>query len=379
MDHTPSVALQLTRFYVQKIFVPIVVTVGILGNICNIVVLSHPRMTSSTNVYLTILAACDMLYLVFSLTLGFVFCSYRDMPESSFQYIPYGRVLSDIFGNTAVWLTVAFTIERYIGVCHPMKGKIWCTVTRARWIVLHTFLICLTITFPEFFEMEIAEVRDVSANTTYYICRGTELSESHSYQIGYYWFYVTFFTLLPLLLLAIFNSFLIKSVWEAIRIRRELQNSSSRRDNRTHQEQHRITIMLITVVIMFMLSQLPWTILLLYKAFLSANDIPANSDGLRIAGNITNLLGQVNASCNFLLYSYFSTRFRKTFQKLVCSWNENFIKSPRLGTRNPSHVLTSTVRGNREDTACDETLIPLKSCSWQNGYHGNGVKSAPKG
>jgi len=56
--------LQTTRFCIQRILVPIVVVVGVVGNSATIVVLTRRRMRSSTNVYLTALAVSDLLYLV---------------------------------------------------------------------------------------------------------------------------------------------------------------------------------------------------------------------------------------------------------------------------------------------------------------------------
>lgn len=60
-----------SRYWVQKVLVPLLVLIGIIGNSVTILVLSRPRMRSSTNTYLTALAISDLLYLlsVFSLSL----------------------------------------------------------------------------------------------------------------------------------------------------------------------------------------------------------------------------------------------------------------------------------------------------------------------
>jgi len=55
--------LETTRFIVQKILVPLVVTFGVLGNAVTVAVLTRPWMRSSTNSYLTALAIYDLLYL----------------------------------------------------------------------------------------------------------------------------------------------------------------------------------------------------------------------------------------------------------------------------------------------------------------------------
>jgi len=117
--------LAVTRLIVQKILVPSVVLFGVSGNLVNVAVLTRRSMKSSTNSYLTALAVCDILYLIFALTM--TLNHYSGVSSSAwYQHyrLPFGRSLTDTASNTGIWLTLTFTVERYIGVCHPMKGKV---------------------------------------------------------------------------------------------------------------------------------------------------------------------------------------------------------------------------------------------------------------
>ncbi|XP_014770365.1 FMRFamide receptor [Octopus bimaculoides] len=275
-NDTAREVLEVTRFVVQKILSPTVSTIGFVGNTLSIIVLSRRRMQSSTNVYLTALSVCDLLYLFFMVTLNFVHCSYQQQPKFAFYYMPYARVLTDLFGNMAVWLTVSFTVERYVGVRYPMRGRIWCTVHRAKMISFLVFIICLINTSPELFEMEILEKKLSTYNQTvvFFVCHNTKFAQSDSYQIGYYWWFVSFFTFIPMILLSVFNSLLIRIVWKSSVIRRSLANSNVTGQAQRHGSgQNRITIMLINVVIIFLVCQLPWTGLLLYRTYMDANGI----------------------------------------------------------------------------------------------------------
>ena len=57
---------------------------------------------------------------------------------------------------------------------------------------------------------------------------------------------------------------------------------------------------------------------------------------LKILGNITNLLVQMNAASNFFLYSFFSGDFRRTLKNLLCSCKDD---------RNISIVIETTMTG----------------------------------
>jgi len=122
--------LAVTRLIVQKVLIPSVVLFGVSGNLVNVAVLTRRSMKSSTNSYLTALAVYDILYLVFALTMTLQHYS-RVSGSPWYQHYrsPFGRPLTDTASNTGIWLTLTFTVERYIAVCHPMKGKVCACVS----------------------------------------------------------------------------------------------------------------------------------------------------------------------------------------------------------------------------------------------------------
>jgi len=81
---------------------------------------------------------------------------------SSDVYVTYksrvGHQLTDTWSNTGVWLTVTFTVERYICVCFPMKAIVWCTPRRARHIIIAVCISAAVLTLPEFFATTTGQV-----------------------------------------------------------------------------------------------------------------------------------------------------------------------------------------------------------------------------
>ena len=115
----------------------IVFTVGFVGNVLVVIVIARTRsMHTTTNCYLLSLAVADCLVLL-AATLPAV-------PETFFRIDewPFGRALCSILiyaqyvGIDASSLSItAFTIERYIAICHPIRAQTMCTVSRAKKII----------------------------------------------------------------------------------------------------------------------------------------------------------------------------------------------------------------------------------------------------
>ncbi|XP_022326458.2 FMRFamide receptor-like [Crassostrea virginica] len=312
--------LRLTRLVVQKFLVPIITCAGVVGNVVSIAVLTHKSMKTSTNRYLTALAIFDMLYLVTSMILSLN--HYKEISEKKFfQYFYlYSVVFVDIWSNISVCLTVTFTVERYVGVCHPMKGRAICTPKRAQIITCCVILFVIIATSPEFLGREVYE--EVNLGVTTHRIRYTSIGESKGYAVFYSWFIVLMFTFIPLTALLSFNIILIRSVCKANRIRRQMTYVAVNRPGETNSgEQTKITCMLISVAFVFILCQLPTAATICFNTYVElSGKTLTRSEGnyLRIAGNVSNILISVNAAVNFILYSVMSTKFRKVFLRMFC-------------------------------------------------------------
>lgn len=276
-------------------------------------------MRSSTNVYLAALAIFDMLYLIITFVMSLSHYPRVTNPEFYlyWRFRPFAYMLTDACSNTSVWLTVTFTFERFIAVSYPIRGKVLCTESRAKKAIIGVALICFACTTPTPFEWTIIQETNTETNVTILREDFSDLGNNRLYKTIYYWFTVVVFILIPLFLLAIFNSFLIRSVHLSKKTRKTM---TSRRDSSrdSSSQENKITVMLIAVVILFLVCQLPTAIMLLYQTFTHVE--PNSNLGCFVLGlgNIFNFLVAVNAAGNFLLYCLLSQKYRRTFLQTFC-------------------------------------------------------------
>jgi hypothetical protein len=139
---------------------------GVTGNILAIVVLTKRRMImSSTNNYLAALAIVDIAYLVLTLILNTL--QHPCFTGSTLSDIlsTICRPIADFSSNTSVWLTVTFTIERWVAITYPLQSRTWCTVHRARKIIISVLCAALVCTSPSAFEMKLIRVIEIKNST----------------------------------------------------------------------------------------------------------------------------------------------------------------------------------------------------------------------
>ena len=124
----------LVRF-VNHYVAPIIVVLGLIGNIISLIVFSERTMQRrSSSVYLVALSAVDVVFLTCVLlswtaeTPINLYCI--NGPCQMFTYVTH---VSSFLG---VWYVVGFTVERYVAVHYPLRRQSVCTAAKARRVVL---------------------------------------------------------------------------------------------------------------------------------------------------------------------------------------------------------------------------------------------------
>ena len=293
---------------------------GIIGNILSIIVLTRRVMRSSTYSYLTALAISDTFFLFFTMLICL-----RDTRkphrgeirwvEPYYAYMfPFIHPLVITTQITSIWLTLAFTVDRYIMICHPFKAERWCSISRARKVIVGLTIAGILFNLVRFFEYKTQHSeKTTQSNMTFekpVAIDLTELGKSDGFRmIVHSWLYLTCVAGIPFLSLLILNIFLIRAVHKSRQRGREI-NAKEKRRNDT-------TVMLIGVIVIFLICQGPALISRMIWAFEFNKFI--TSVPLNTFNEVSNILVIINSAVNIVPYYFFGKKFRKQFWRLFCT------------------------------------------------------------
>ncbi|XP_070201458.1 thyrotropin-releasing hormone receptor-like [Littorina saxatilis] len=308
----------------------IVFTVGIVGNILVVIVIARTRsMHTTTNCYLLSLAVADCLVLL-SATLPAV-------PETFFRIDewPFGRALCSILiyvqyvgVDASSFSITAFTIERYIAICHPMRAQTMCTVSRAKKIIgvlwVFTALYCgpwLGLT-----DLKVMKLSDGSDITK------CQFRLERSSYLMLYMFDLVVFYILPFListvLYGLIGRILVLTSWKHARDRptrsplgrrspadkKHASYSSQPASGSKRRSDSRVQVirMLVVVVVVFATLWMPYRVMVVYNSFAQHQFM----DLWFLMFSRT--LIYINCAINPILYNVMSIKFRRAFKNLLC-------------------------------------------------------------
>lgn len=296
----------IASFITGLILYPSICLPGLFGNALTLIVLTRQNMKTSTNAFLSALAVSDAIKLINDVLYFIVMLLTKTEPMAAnwayAHFYPHAHFIFNMSACVSSWLTVSVAVERYIMVCHPTRARGICSRTRAIVTSSIVYIVMTIVAIPSGLRYRTIQVVDPHTNITIYDVSLTDLWKIDWFVSSYTWLQTSLRCLIPLLVLVVMNTCIIN----ALRKTRANKKISSR---------HRVTMMMIIVIVVFMVCITPDAVM---STFLRLGYREEKSKLVRGIREFTDTLLTVNAAVNFVIYCLFNKLFRQNFIHLFC-------------------------------------------------------------
>ena len=332
-----------------KIVPPLLLVVGVIGNMVSIAVLSRQRMRhTTTSVYLRLLAVFDTVVLLVVLPRKLVYfhssVNIKDLNVFACKLVSFLTASS----VTLSWCFLSIiTIDRLILIRYPVWAKKHCTRKSAQVVSAILVSVIVAVNFHSILFLDLRWNEVIStANTTVRVnSRCLPISDWYSVFREKVWplIFLVVFSITPIILQIVCNVLLAREVviWSRKRqATRSLQDSN----NKHERDPRSVTRMLVVISVFFVISSVPQCIQLTLQPYIFKPRIGHNIAKSLLMKAVIQLLMYSNNAFNFLLYTLSGTMFR---QELWCLCEDIKRKMlQRLG-RNVIHPDVTLTNGRR--------------------------------
>ena len=301
---------------------------GMVANSVNIVVLTRKNMLSSTNVLLTWLAVADLFTMLSYFPFALHFFIFKDPDLYYFTTRYFGWIcfllfhasFSIVCHTVAIWITIALAIFRFLYIWFPTRGATYCSLARAKLAITATIVSTIICLVPNYIinvneTMEYCNPHTNQSETIHTIVyRSMKQKEFQILENVNYWVQAIFVKLIPCIMLTILTVLLIVAMHRAYKKRMALKNQGKKDESDKHNEHNRTTLMLFTVVVLFLITEFPQGVLTL----MSSLNKEYHQQIYENLGNLLDMMALLNNSINFVLYCTMSRQFRHTFISIFC-------------------------------------------------------------
>lgn len=309
------------RFVAYGIVAPIIVSVGMLGNLLTIFILRLPQFRGVTYTYFLTLAVSDFLSLFFCISfLHHMLLQGTYLYSTAVWYSYFEQLVVNIPMSTSVLVVMCVTVDRFFSVCRPTDFKRIHTSSYARAGILSSMVIAAAVWLPTsaLMKPKLSSQCETSSfvppdNRTWWVACMVKDIGHNPYYIAYAWIRQTIISFIPIVVLILLNGLIVR---EFLRLRKKKDqmvgagqlHGTSPTDGRRRDDQHLIT-MLTAVMISFLITMVPAGIMnaLYTKALATELDF-------EVFRAVANNLEMVNHALNFYLYILCSKPIREAIK-----------------------------------------------------------------
>ncbi|XP_025091937.1 nociceptin receptor-like isoform X3 [Pomacea canaliculata] len=324
-DYSPETdpPLVTSSMKVYTYCVPIILVIGLLGNLVSLrVFLSRNMRKLSASTYLAALSTSDITALLFHVLVDWLRWGLPSLNSDSaapaflntpgvchvlFYFSYVSRFLS-------AWFIVTFTVERYIGVCHPLRRKDICGSRAAHKVISSLVIIALVVMLYKPILTSARVVRTQHEELTR--CFPDPQRPMLVFTLDS--IYGLSITVLPFVLISVLNALIIQKLLR--RYHRHRQCHVVTEESIIRME---FTVILLVVSFVFIILNLPFCIVWCKRFLLSRLHVRASEDALYDFDNLegvlllTRVVFYINYCVNFFLYSVTGAYFRHELKILV--------------------------------------------------------------
>ncbi|XP_034486186.1 pyrokinin-1 receptor [Drosophila innubila] len=334
---------------------------GVVGNISTCIVIKKNRsMHTATNYYLFSLAISDFILLLSGVPqeMYFIWSKY---PYVFGEFFCIGRgLLAETSANATVLTITAFTVERYMAICHPFLGQAMSKLSRAIRIIILIWLLSVLTAVPQAAQFGIHHYTGVKK------CVVVRVIVQHSFELSTFIFFFAPMSIILVLYLCIglhlYRSNVIGGGGAAVdgsqrrpQTMKTVQSDtilyryagtgsisgpqlSSVRGRLNHYGTRRVLRMLVAVVICFFLCWAPFhaqRLIAIYAPDHGAQLHDQHELLYTVMTYISGVLYYLSTCINPLLYNLMSNKFREAFKAVL--FGKKYLK----GSLNSRHQLES--------------------------------------
>ncbi|XP_030243679.1 pyrokinin-1 receptor-like isoform X3 [Drosophila navojoa] len=379
---------------------------GVVGNISTCIVIKKNRsMHTATNYYLFSLAISDFMLLLSGVPqeMYFIWSKY---PYVFGEYFCIGRgLLAETSANATVLTITAFTVERYMAICHPFLGQAMSKLSRAIRIIFLIWLLAVLTAIPQAAQFGINSYGGIDK------CVVVRVIVEHSFQLSTIIFFFAPMSIILVLYLCIGLHLYRSSViggnsgggggsggggssagfgYSGVRLQKQqmksvqsdtvlyryagssstLANSagpqlSSVRGRLNHYGTRRVLRMLVAVVICFFLCWAPFHAQRLIAIYAPARGAQLHDQHellYTVMTYISGVLYYLSTCINPLLYNLMSNKFREAFKAVLLGkkYSKGSLNSrhqPESRRLRRTTTLNSSSQTQRDSTESKHTLM----------------------
>ncbi|XP_069128338.1 pyrokinin-1 receptor-like [Argopecten irradians] len=295
---------------------------GVFGNVCTCIVIAKNKfMHTATNYYLFNLAVADLLLLLIGLPPD-LYTIWSLYPWIFGEAFCVARVLfAEISTFTSILTITAFTVERYVAICFPMKAQRMSSLYRAVRVIFCTWCLSTICAIPQAIQYGVVYIPDPWNSTLIQSAMCTFKAQE-----GIKWTFqvsaIIFFAV-PMTFITVLYTLIAITIRRSTLSRGSMDSSSKEhlRGVELHAQQQArarrsVLKMLVAVVVAFFLCWAPFhaeRLMVIYVSKWTGFLLKIHKKLFYLSGVCYFISGTINP----VLYSIMSLKFRQAFKQTL--------------------------------------------------------------